>query len=289
MPDVPPLRHLRLALQDHVLTITIDRPEQRNTITYPVLDELLTAFSYAESNDDVRVVVLTAAGECFSYGTDLRAADGYAAGTTEFRPLRGGDRDVGGELALRIYNSTRPVIAAVNGTAVGIGVTMVLPADIRICSDQARFKLPFVQRGIIPESCSTWFLPRIVGIGTAMYWVSSARLVDAAEALRCGLVQEVVPADELPGHALALARDIAARSAPIAVALARQLMWRGLSMPHPMTANELESQALLSLGSAPDSREGVQSFLEKRPPDFPTPLSAIPGPYPWWQEPEFRP
>jgi len=287
--DVPNTRELALDLDQHVLTITIDRADRRNTVTYPVLDELLAAFTFSEQCDDVRVVVITGAGDCFSYGTDLRASDGYAAGAADFKPLRGGNRDIGGELAIRIYNSTRPVIAAVNGTAVGIGVTMILPADIRICSDNARFTLPFVRRGIIPESCSTWFLPRIVGISTAMYWVSTARTFDAAEALRCGLMQETVPAVDLPGRPRELARDIAANSAPISVALARQLMWRGLSTAHPMTTNELESRALLSLGRAPDVREGVQSFLEKRAPRFPTPLSQIPGPYPWWQEPAFEP
>jgi enoyl-CoA hydratase/carnithine racemase len=179
VPDLPTTRELALDLDRHVLTIMVNRAEHRNTVTCPVLDELLAAFAFAEACDDVRAVVLTGSGDCFSHGTDLRAADGYAAGAADFKPLRGGTRDIGGELAIRIYNSTRPVIAAVNGTAVGIGIT-------------------FVRRGIIPESCSTWFLPRIVGIATAMYWVSTACTFDAAEALRCGLVQETVPRATCP-------------------------------------------------------------------------------------------
>jgi enoyl-CoA hydratase/carnithine racemase len=247
VPDLPTTRELALDLDRHVLTIMVNRAEHRNTVTCPVLDELLAAFAFAEACDDVRAVVLTGSGDCFSHGTDLRAADGYAAGAADFKPLRGGTRDIGGELAIRIYNSTRPVIAAVNGTAVGIGITFVRressrnPAALGSC--RGSWASPPPCTGFPPRARST--RPRRCDAG----W-SRKR----------------------------------SRGRP-----ARQLMWRGLSVAHPMTANELESRALQSLGRAPDAREGVQSFLEKRTPEFPTPLSQIPSPYPWWQEPPFEP
>ncbi|MFI5427206.1 enoyl-CoA hydratase-related protein [Aeromicrobium sp. UC242_57] len=249
---------------------------------------MLAAFEFGTTCDDVRAIVVTGAGDTFSHGTDLRAPDGFSAGSGAFKPLRGGRRDVGGELAVAIYRSTRPVIAAINGTAVGIGVSMVLPMDIRVCSATSRFAVPFVRRGIVPESCSTWFLPRIVGISTAMYWATTGKTFTADEALAQGLVQEVVPQEDVLSRAMEIASGIASHSAPIAVALTRQMMWRGLSVDHPMTANELESEALLHLGALPDAREGVQSFLERRAPIFPTPASQTPAPYPWWVEPEFQ-
>ena len=185
-------------LRDGVLTLTIDRPQARNTITYPMLDALIEAFAAADRDAKVRAIVLTGAGDCFSYGTDLSAgAGGFDADAAGFKPLRGGRRDIGGELALLIYGSTKPVIAAINGTAVGIGVTMILPADIRIASETARFGLPFARRGIIPESCATWFLPRIVGIATAVDWSVTGRIFGAEEALAHGLVRELVPQAEV--------------------------------------------------------------------------------------------
>src|SRR3954470_3332395 len=189
---------VRSETADRVLTVTIDREYARNTITYSVLDALLETFERADADPDIRAIVVTGSGRFFSAGTDLSAGSGgYEAGWEGFKPWRGGRQDVGGVLSLRIFGSTKPVIAAINGTAVGIGVTMVLPMDIRIAADDARFGLPFSRRGIVPESCATWFLPHIVGIATAVDWAVTGRIFDAQEALARGLVRELVPAAQV--------------------------------------------------------------------------------------------
>jgi enoyl-CoA hydratase/carnithine racemase len=284
-----PHSEVRYEVGDAVSTITIDRPERRNTVTYAVLDELLAAFARADEDDRVRAIVVTGAGEFFSAGTDLSSGyGGYDADTAGFKPLRGGTRDVGGELAMRVFGSTKPVIAAINGTAVGIGVTMVLPMDERIAAEGALFGLPFTRRGIVPESCATWFLPRIVGIATAVDWAVSGRLFPAEEALAAGLVRELVPPGAVLARAHAVAAEIAEHTAPVSVALTRQMLWRQLGSPHPLSANRLESTALLALGAMPDAREGVAAFKEKRPARFPSRVSRdMPDFYPWWQEEPF--
>ena len=280
---------LRSELRDGVLTLTIDRAAARNTITYPVLDALLTAFAGADADSTVRVIVVTGAGDFFSAGTDLApGGDGYDAGGAGFEPLRGGTRDVGGELALRIFASSKPVVAAINGTAVGIGATMVLPMDIRIAADTARFGFPFARRGIVPESCATWFLPRVVGISTAVDWAVTGRIFSADEALAAGLVRELVPPGRVLTRAHEVASEIAEQTSAVSVALTRQMLWRQLGAPHPMTANRLESQALLALGRMPDSAEGVAAFREKRSPHFA--LRApddLPDFYPWFCDEPF--
>ena len=276
-------------VNDAVLIITFRRAEQRNTITYAVLDELLHAFGAADADDNVRAIVVTGDGDFFSAGTDLsRGSGGYDADSASFKPLRGGTRDVGGELALRIFNSQKPVIAAVNGTAVGIGVSMILPMDIRISADTARFGLPFARRGIIPESCATWFLPRIVGIATAIDWSVTGRIFSANEALAAGLVRELVPAGAVLDRALEVARDIASNTSAVSVALTRQMMWRQLGSPHPMSANRLESQALLVLGNMADAKEGVAAFKEKRPAAFRLTAKDVPPFMPWWTDEPFE-
>lgn len=283
------MKDVRTDLNDGVFVVTIDRAVAKNAVTYSVLDELIKAFTTADNDPAVRVVVVTGAGEWFSAGTDLRAGSGgFDADSAGFKPMRGGHRDIGGELALRIFACTRPVIAAINGTAVGIGVTMVLPMDIRIASDEARFGLPFSRRGIVPESCATWFLPRVVGIATAADWAITGRIFDADEALGAGLVRELqTPRDVLP-RALEVAHEVARTTSPVSVALTRQMLWRQLGSPHPITANRLESQALLALGYSGDVAEGVASFKEKRLPSF---GSRVPGDlppfYPWFEEEPF--
>jgi enoyl-CoA hydratase/carnithine racemase len=268
-----------------VVVITLNRPEARNTVTYQVLDLLLAAFARAEADPTVRAIVVTGAGEFFSAGTDLSAgAGGYDADSAGFKPLRGGTSDVGGELALRIFASTRPVIAAVNGTAVGIGVTMILPMDIRIAAEGARFALPFSRRGIVPESCATWFLPRVVGIATAIDWAVTGRTFGADEALATGLVRELVPAADVLARAVDVAEEIAGRTSAVSVALTRQMLWRQLGESHPRSAHRLESQALLALGTMPDSAEGVASFKERRAPRFPLTVNDMPAFYPWWTD-----
>jgi enoyl-CoA hydratase/carnithine racemase len=280
---------LRSELDSNVLTITIDRARSRNTITYPVLDELLDAFARADADPDVRAVVITGSGEWFSAGTDLSAGSGgYDADSAGFKPLRGGRRDVGGELAIRIFGLTKPVIAAINGTAVGIGVTMVLPMDVRIAADDARFGLPFTRRGIVPESCATWFLPRIVGIATAVDWCVTGRIFGAAEALSAGLVRELVPAADVLARAQEVAAEIARSTSAVSVALTRQMLWRQLGAPHPIAANRVESQALLALGRMADAAEGVAAFKEKRPAEFPLRVPGdLPDFYPWFAEESF--
>jgi enoyl-CoA hydratase/carnithine racemase len=279
---------IKYEVDNRVLTITLDRPERRNTVTYEMLDELLGAFAHAEEDDDVRAIVVTGAGEFFSAGTDLSAGSGgYDADSAGFKPLRGGNRDVGGELALRLFGSNKPLIAAVNGTAVGIGVTMILPMDIRIAADSARFGLPFSRRGIVPESCATWFLPRLVGIGRAVDWSVTGRIFEAAEALEAGLVRELLPAGDVLARAHEVATEIAATTSAVSVALTRNLLWRQLGSPHPMSANELESKALLALGRSADVREGVAAFKDKRAPHFTMTAHDLPAFVPWWEEPSF--
>ncbi len=282
-------RTIRYDVSNGVLTITLHRPDHRNSVTYEMLDELLDAFTRADDDPAVRVIVVTGSdGSYFSAGTDLSAGTGgYDTTDPGFKPLRGGTRDVGGELALRIFDSTRPVIAAVNGTAVGIGVSMILPMDIRIAADSARFGLPFVRRGIIPESCATWFLPRIVGIATAVDWAVSGRIFDASEALAAGLVRELVPADQVLVRAHEVAAEIASSTSAVSVALTRQMLWRQLGSPHPMSANRLESKALLALGPGADAREGVASFREKRPAHFTLTADDLPDFHPWWSDEPF--
>jgi enoyl-CoA hydratase/carnithine racemase len=279
---------IRLEIQDRIAIVTLNRPDDRNTVTYRMLDELLHVIDRVDHDDDVRVVVVTATGRFFSAGTALAAGDGFAAGSEGFRPLRGGNRDVGGELAIRIFNLRKPVFAAVNGTAVGIGVSMILPMDVRIAAEDARFGLPFVRRGIVPESCSTWFLPRIVGISRAVEWAVTGRIFPAAEALAAGLVSETVPAKRVLARAMEIAGDIATSTSAVSVALTRRMMWQQLGADHPMQANVNESRSLRAIGLLPDAREGVRAFLEKRAPDFT--LSAerdLPDFVPWWDEPEF--
>jgi enoyl-CoA hydratase/carnithine racemase len=234
-----------------------------------MLEELLGAFDAADGDDDVRAIVVTGAGDYFSVGTDVSGdGQGFAPGSPEFQPLRGGDRDIGGEVAIRVFDCKKPVIAAVNGTAVGIGVTMTLPMDIRIAADDARFGLPFVRRGIVPESCASWFLPRVVGIARAVDWTLTGRIFPASEALDAGLVRELVPADQVLDRAYEIATEVAEQAAPVSVALTRQLMWRLLGTDHPIVANKLESEALIAVQRMSDTAEGIASFLEKRPPRF---------------------
>jgi enoyl-CoA hydratase/carnithine racemase len=281
---------LRVERHGPVAVLTLSRPQRRNAVTYALLDALISAVDAVEADEDVRVAVVTGAGDFFSAGTDLSVPDGYAADGSDFKPLRGGDRDVGGELSLRIFDATIPFIAAFNGTAVGIGVTMSLPMDIRIADENARFGLPFTRRGIVPESCASWFLPRLVGISRALEWTITGRIFPASEALAAGLVSEVVPSGTALTRALEIAEGIATTSSPVAVALTRQMMWRGLSAGHPVDANRVESDALLALGGSPDVREGVSAFREKRPARFASRrLADLPSFYPWWTTPEFRP
>ena len=251
-------------------TITLHRPDRLNAFTAVMARELVAAFDRADADEGVRVVLLTGAGRGFCAGADL--ADGAAtfddSASTAGDTIDGVPRDLGGVVSLRVAASRKPVIAAVNGPAVGVGATMTLPADIRIAADTARFGFVFARRGLVPEAASSWFLPRIVGISQAMEWVATGRVFDAAEALAGRLVSRVVPGDQLLPAAHALAAEITANTSAVSVALSRRLLWSMLGAPTPWEAHRLDSRAISVLGRGPDVAEGVESFLGKRAPRF---------------------
>lgn len=281
-------------VDDGILTITLDRPDQLNAFTGRMMHELLDAFDRSDADDDVRVVVVTGRGRGFCAGADLSAGgDTFDAGSRGAEVGVGGDghavpRDGGGRVTLRIFDSLKPVIAAINGPAVGVGITMTLPMDIRLASDTAKIGFVFARRGIVPEAASSWFLPRAVGISRAMEWVATGRVFPASEALEAGLLRSVHAPDELLPAAYAIAREIADATAPVSVALSRQMLWKMLGAPHPMDAHRIDSAAIVARGSSADAVEGVTSFLEKRPAEFPMRVSdGMPDFFPWWQEPSY--
>jgi enoyl-CoA hydratase/carnithine racemase len=278
---------IRYEVADGVLTITLNRPERLNAFTNQMAEDLLAAFDASDADDDVRVVVVTGEGRGFCAGADL----GGGGGTFDWSEVATGDaqpRDTGGLVSLRIYESLKPVIAAINGPAVGVGITMTLPMDIRIAADGAKIGFVFTRRGIVPEACSSWFLPRIVGISQAMEWAATGRVFDAQEALRGGLVRSVHAPGELLPAAHELAREIADNTAPVSVALARQLLWRGLGAAHPMQAHQADSRAMFARGQSADAREGVESFLEKRAAQFPDKVSdGLPDVFPHMEVPQW--
>ena len=267
---------------DRVLTITLDRPDRLNAFTIRMHEELIDAFGRADADDDVRAVVVTGRGRGFCAGADLgggQPAGGSAGGGEERAAFDRPDdpatfRDEGGLVTLRIFQCKKPVIAAINGPAVGVGITMTLPMDIRLASDTAKIGFVFARRGIVPEACSSWFLPRVVGISRAMEWVATGRVFPAEEALAAGLVRSVHPPDELLPAAYELAREIADNTSAISVALSRQMLWRMLGAAHPMEAHRVDSRGVLFTGASPDAREGVVAFLQKRPARFPGRVST---------------
>ncbi len=263
---------IRYEVADGVLTITLNRPDRLNAFTETMMNELLAAFDASDADDDVRAVIVTGAGRGFCAGADL-AKGGDTFDWRERAAAGDVPRDGGGRVVLRIYNSVKPVIAAINGPAVGVGVTMTLPMDIRMAAEGAKIGFVFARRGIVPEACSSWFLPRLVGVSQAMEWVATGRVFDAEEAHRGGLVRSVHAGDDLLPAANALAREIADNTAPVSVALARRLMWRGLGLDHPMAAHRADSRAMFSRGQSADAVEGVTSFLEKRAASYPDRVS----------------
>lgn len=290
---MPDYRTLDWSVTDRILTLTLDRPDQLNAFTVTMAEELEDAFGRASADDEVAAVVVTGRGRAFCAGMDL-SADGNVFGLDEsMEPtladlhdrfddpeVVAGVRDTGGRVSLAIYACTKPVIAAINGPAVGIGATMTLPMDVRLASENARIGFVFGKIGVVPEACSTWFLPRIVGISRALEWVYTADILSAAEAHEGGLVRSVHPADELLDAAYALARRFTAHRSPVATALARQMMYRNSAQPHPREAHRVDSLAMFwtSIG---DGREGVASFRGKRDPDFTGRASEMPPFYPW--------
>jgi len=275
-----------------VMTITLNRPDRLNAFTRDMGAAMIAAFDRADADDSVSAVIVTGAGRGYCAGADLTGADRFDLSR---RVNSGGNckidyggeeiRDLGGLVALRMFRCLKLVIGAVNGAAVGIGATMLLPMDIRLASTAARFGFPFVRRGIVPEACSSWFLPRAVGIQRAMEWVATGRVFPAEEALAAGLVRSLHAPEELLPAARAIAAEVARESAPVSVALARQMMWRMLGAADPMEAHRQESRLLFDRGRSDDAREGVTSFLEKRLPRFTGRVSAdMPPTFPWWTE-----
>ncbi len=287
---MPAYTQIQLSVANHIATLTLNRPEQMNAFTNVMLHEMLDALDRVDADDDARVLVVTGAGRAFCAGMDLSGGgDTFADGGSDIPSDAGINRDGGGMVALRLYNLKKPTIAAMNGTAAGVGITMTLPMDIRIAADNAKFVFPFVRRGIVPESCSSWFLPRIVGIAQATEWMMTGRTFLADEALRGGLVRSLHNAADVLPTAYALAREIADNTAPVSVALTRQLLWRMLGAPHPMAAHEAESRGVQWRGPTADAKEGIESFLQKRAPDFPLTVSKdLPDIFRDWHEPEFK-
>jgi enoyl-CoA hydratase/carnithine racemase len=285
-----PFREILLEVDDGVATITLNRPEKLNAFTVTMLKELIAAFDRTDADDVVRAVIVTGAGRAFCAGADVSGGgetfDYESQGENEIREFRDG----GGLVSLRIFESTKPVIAAFNGPAVGVGVTMTLPMDIRIASTNARFGFVFARRGIVPEAASSWFLPRIVGISQAAEWCYTGRIFPAEEALAGRLVSRVVAPEALLDTARGIAREIADHTAPVSVTLTRAMLWRMLGADHPMEAHRIDSKAIYERGRSPDAIEGVTAFLQKRPARFPMlPSTDMPPFYPWWAARPFKP
>jgi len=285
---------IKYQVEDNIATITLNRPDRLNAFNSQMLQDMVAALDLVDGDDRVRALIVTGEGRGFCAGADLAAG-----GDTFTRPDVAADADIdwdspnlrdgGGLLTLRLFECTKPVIAAINGPAVGVGVTMQLAMDIRLASEKARFGFVFARRGMVPEAASSWFLPRIVGIAQALEWTYSGRVFEADEALRGGLVSEVVTPDRLLARAQEIAREIAANTSPVSVALTRQMMWRMLGASHPMEAHRVDSRAIFALGRSADAAEGVTSFLEKRPPEFTSePSGDMPPFYPWWEEPDYN-
>jgi enoyl-CoA hydratase/carnithine racemase len=282
--------HLKYEVEAGILTLTLNRPEKLNAINWQMRNELVSAFDQADADDDVRVVIVTGAGRAFCAGADLSSGVDHWNFDKRNEPADTfpAERDGGGAVTLRMFDLKKPIIGAVNGPATGFGSTFLLPMDIRLASIEARFGFVFTRRGVVMEATSSWFLPRIVGINHAMDWVLTGRLVSAQEGADAGLFNSLhAPADLLP-EARRIAAEIRDNAAPISVALCRQLMWKMLGADHPMEAHKLDSRGMRMLGKTPDAREGIASFLEKRPPRFTGKVSTdMPSFYPWWEPRSF--
>ena len=285
---------LLLDIEDGIATITLNRPDKMNAFTTQMMLDMIAAFDETDSNDAVKAVIVTGSGRAFCAGADLSAG----AATFDYAERGEGARDEakvgkvyrdgGGRVTLRIYDSLKPVIGAINGAAVGIGATMQLPMDIRLATPDAKYGFVFARRGIVPEACSSWFLPRLVGISTALEWCYSGRIFSGTEAKERGLVRSVHAAEDLLPAARAIARDIIDNTAAVSVSLTRQMMWRMLGADHPMEAHKIDSRAIQERGKAADAKEGVTSFLEKRTPTYPNKVSTdMPAFFPWWSERTF--
>ncbi|WP_269620425.1 crotonase/enoyl-CoA hydratase family protein [Zhongshania sp. BJYM1] len=282
-----------------IALITINRPEKLNAFTPAMAEQFIALLDRTDADDDVKAVIVTGAGRAFCAGADLSGGKetfGDISGKSDVVNADGSInysaeaiRDIGGLVSLRIYRSLKPIIAAINGAAVGVGITMTLPMDIRIASTEAKAGFVFTRRAIVPEATSSFFLPRIVGISKALEWSFSGRIISVQEMLNGALISEVLAPELLLDRAYEIAREIADNTAPVSVALTRQMLWRGLDMQHPMEAHQIDSRAVAHRGRSKDATEGIESFLEKRQPDFKNKVSTdMPDFYPWWDEPKYE-
>jgi enoyl-CoA hydratase/carnithine racemase len=282
---IPAFETITYSVTDHVATITLNRPDRMNAFTAQMRDDLIAAFDATDADDDVRVVIVTGSGKAFCAGADLAKG----GDTFNYADPETVHRDGGGLVTLRIFNSLKPVIGAINGAAVGIGATMQLPMDIRLAATTARFGFVFSRRGITLEAASSWFLSRLVGMQTALEWCYTGRVFSAQEAFEQRLVKSLHEPDDLLPAAFRLAREIADNAAPVSVALTRQLIWRMAGATHPMQAHQVDSRSIQSRGRSADAREGIAAFLEKRSANYPNKVSTdMPDFFPWWEEPEFK-
>ena len=287
---------IKYEVKDKILTITLNRPDRLNAFTGQMMNDLISAFDSASNDDEVRVVIVTGEGRGFCAGADLGSGEATfnrdenpRAKKTDNKENLEWLRDGGGRTTLAIYDCSKPIIAAINGPAVGVGVTMTLPMDIRLASEEAKFGFVFARRGLVPEAASSWFLPRIVGISKSLEWTFSGKVFDAEEALNGGLIRSIHSKDSLLNEAKKIANEIIENTSPVSVSMTRQMLWKMLGADHPMEAHKVDSRAIYELGKGEDTKEGVNSFLEKRPPEFPSKVSKdMPDFYPWWDEKEFK-
>jgi enoyl-CoA hydratase/carnithine racemase len=284
---------LRYEVADRVLTLTLNRPDRMNAYTGRMGDELIDAFDAADADDEIKVVIVTGAGRAFCAGADLERGGNTWGNHAEYLAAQDTARryagDGGGQVTRRIYDFNKPVIAAINGPAVGVGVTMTLAMDIRLAAPNVKIGFVFAGRGIVPEACSSWFLPRIVGISKALEWCYSARVFRSEEALAAGLLRSIHGPDELLPAARALAQEFIDHASAVSIAMVRQMMWRMLGAPHPIDAHEIDSAAIAALGKSSDAKEGITAFLDKRPAQFTDRVSRdLPGFVPWWTDRPFR-
>ncbi|MEP1896109.1 MAG: crotonase/enoyl-CoA hydratase family protein [Alloalcanivorax venustensis] len=285
-------QHIRTELADNILTVTLNRPDRMNAFTLRMKDELVHVFGEADRDNQVRAVVVTGAGRAFCAGMEMQPEDGghvfgYDHAEGEEPPVET-IRDSGGEVSLAIFNCRKPVIGALNGAAVGVGITMTLPMDFRLAAEGAKIGFVFTQRGLTPEACSTWFLPRAVGMQKALEWVYSGDIFLAEEGLEAGLFRSLHGKEEVLDAALALARKLVAKSSPVSVALAKQMLWRNPTFDHPMQAHAVESRMIYRANEFWDGKDGFTAFLEKRDPVFDTDLNDVPAQFDFWPEPPLR-
>ena len=275
-------------VEDSILTITLNRPEALNAFNNEMLFELIDACDKADADDDVKAIIITGAGRGFCAGADLSGGGNAFDYDSREDKENGLSRDGGGRLTLRLYELNKPIIAAINGPAVGVGVTMTLPMDIRLASTKAKFGFVFARRGIVPEACSSYFLPRVVGISKALEWCYSGKVFPASEAMEGGLLRSLHEPEDLLVEARKIAAEIADNTSAVSITLVRHMMWKMLGADHPMEAHKIDSRGIYHRGKSPDSKEGVVSFLEKRPADFPGKVSTdMPEFFPWWEAREF--